>query len=146
MSKCRRQKRPRKPLPLPERLQVGGAVYRVEQVKRLEDWTGENELVLGEVEHSQAAIRVRRDIDPDMALGVLLHEALHAILIQAYCHEECSERAVTALGYGIAGLLRDNRDFAEGLVWGAMQTVDVDLDAVLGPGDWARGEGEEGEE
>jgi hypothetical protein len=131
LTKCRRQKR----LPLPDRLRVGGLTYRVEQVKRLEDWTGEGDLVLGEVEHSQATIRIRRDSDPDVALTVLLHEALHAILVQAYCHDECSERAVTALGYGIAGLLRDNRDFAEGLVWGATQTLDLDFGDAGDAGD-----------
>lgn len=64
--------------------------------------------VTGHVDCDQAKIKVADKQDEQVKRVVLLHEVVHAILIQTG-HPEVSEDAVRALGYGLYDFLATNR-------------------------------------
>ncbi len=87
---------------LPRRLKIHGHTYHVNQVpeKLLPDDTA------ADVDPNTNTIRVMRQSPPSRKLVLLLHEALHALVIEDRIPQE--ERVVSLFAEHIVQLMRDN--------------------------------------
>lgn len=87
----------------PTHIRIGGFDYQIEEVDKLNNGRAD---LNGEINYSKLTIRVDKDHAPQFRQAVLWHEVIHGIADQAGI--ELEESVVTALGYGIIQVLRDN--------------------------------------
>lgn len=92
-------------------VQVGGVNYTVIEESKLSATASDGSTIWlnGHYLSSEAQIKIDADVAPSVKAAVLWHEISHAILTHAGIRDE-SETTVTALGYGLAQVVRDNPD------------------------------------
>lgn len=100
-------------MPMPDKVRVGAIDYAVTQVAGLTDDPpadgSDPPALLGKVSFTHMTIKVDADMPPRMKAAVLWHETVHALLYQHGIDLGCDEeRIVTALGYALTQLVRDN--------------------------------------
>jgi hypothetical protein len=98
-----------------DRVIVGGVIYKVDFVDRIIDAEHEFD---GLIEYATARIQIATGADPQFERAVLLHELVHALLKHAG-QNSGDEKVVTALGYGLLALIRQNPDLMRYLIEGA---------------------------
>lgn len=96
-------------------LKIGAIRYGVSEKANLHSFNGEGEkqFLDGHIKHGAAKIYIDKEINPQVKIAVILHEAIHGILVGTALDEEVSEKAITALGYGIMALLQDNPELVK---------------------------------
>jgi hypothetical protein len=89
-------------------IKIGPVTYAVTEVEDLHthDDDGKRQWLHGEIRWANADIRVCAHQAHDRVVTTLWHEAVHGILEAA--GQEHDESAVTALGFGLVQLVRDN--------------------------------------
>ena len=61
----------------------------------------------GEIDYQNARIRLSKDVNPQVARAVFLHEVLHGVFYQGgYSNHE--EDTILLLGYSLLAVLRNN--------------------------------------
>lgn len=85
-------------------VKIGPIEYRIEMV---DVFIGESnsDSLMGQIDYTNAVIRIRRDLMPDQKRGVLWHEIIHGILYQAgWLGHDHNEGITTAMEYGLTTL------------------------------------------
>jgi len=92
-------------------LRIGGFVFAVKQEKNLTaDFGGQTTRYNGIIRYEDCEIEIAADRPEPVKAATLWHEALHGILEQAGIVDQ-PENIITALGYGVVALFRDNPAF-----------------------------------
>jgi hypothetical protein len=89
---------------LPKTIRIGGTDYTIVEKQDLRD--GSTDLN-GHILYNDCEIRIESEMNPHVKWVTVWHEVIHGILVHAGLGEH-EENLVTALGYGVAQVLRDN--------------------------------------
>jgi hypothetical protein len=92
---------------MPSHLRIGPVTYEV--AEEVDPRDGEGDAVWGAIRHTTFELVVDQEMTVERKAITVIHEALHAILEQGSAKQD--ERAITVMGYGLYGLIRDNREF-----------------------------------
>lgn len=93
---------------------IGPIDYRIVTVAGESFQDGDGHDLLGELDVVAGEIRISGDLHGPQREVAIVHEIVHAILVNA--GQGHDEQAVTALGYGLAKLNRENPYFWEGFL------------------------------
>lgn len=93
---------------LPKSIRVGYRDYAVVAWSTLEATAAQR---YGETDRITGLIRVRADLNPQMAAEVLLHEVLHCCYEHGCADGGDEEKIVSLFGYQLTQVWRDNPDF-----------------------------------
>lgn len=85
---------------IPTTLKIGGHIYTIEQVERVDTTPGENNC--GDCELQNSRIRIKKGMPQSQKEETLLHEILHAL------DTEMPEKQVNNLGFKLYQVLADN--------------------------------------
>ena len=90
-------------------IRIGAIDFKVEEVERLigSNSEGTNTYLNGRIKYEQALISVEKNVATAVKPAILWHECLHGLLDRAG-YEEHPEDVITALGYGLVEIIRDN--------------------------------------
>lgn len=85
---------------IPKKIKVGGHIYKVEVVDRVETDPGENNC--GDCDWQINRIRVKKDLPESQKAETFLHEIIHA------CNTDMAEKEVNNLSFKLYQVLADN--------------------------------------
>jgi hypothetical protein len=86
-------------------IRIGSVDYQIKRTVGLVD--GDDKKMAGRIRYDSAIIEIEQRLAPVIALQVLWHEVLHALLTQSG-HYDQDEPLLDAIAYGLVGILRDN--------------------------------------
>lgn len=110
------------PTPMPEQVTIGPYQYRVvlDQAAIDAACRAEKTDLCGHTHHLRQTITLSPELGPDGRAETLLHECLHAILLQtnpiADLEAAAEERLVSTLAYSLLDLLRRNPELVQYLM------------------------------
>ncbi len=94
-------------MPLPTQIKLGPVTYAVHNAEPLSE--SDEGCVAGEISYLTGNIYIKDSLSTDYKRTTLWHEIIHGLLHQSGQLEASQdEDLVTALGFGITQLLRDN--------------------------------------
>lgn len=85
---------------IPQKVKVGGHVYRVELVDRVETEKGEDNC--GDCEWQLNRIRIKKSLPQSQKEETFIHEVLHAL------DTDMAEKDINTLGFKLYQVLADN--------------------------------------
>lgn len=83
---------------------VGPITYEVKEVDEIRDGSA---VFDGMIYYNEARIEIAKELDPQFKRVVVMHEVAHALLKHAG-QASSDEKLVTALGYALVDLIRQN--------------------------------------
>ena len=96
---------------LVSKLKIGGIIYAVGIVKRLED---EGQALWGCTDYPKTKIKISKGINKQKQIQTLIHEIVHAAMHEAGLDEQCNdEKIVNPLGLVLYQVLNDNPELLE---------------------------------
>lgn len=94
-----------------KKIKIGGIIYGIEKVERLED---DNQSTWGVTQYENAHISIRDKIDKQKYYQTLIHEALHGMLHEAGVDNLANDESlVTPLGNILYQFIIDNPKLVE---------------------------------
>ncbi|MCP0885897.1 hypothetical protein LB941_00930 [Ligilactobacillus sp. WILCCON 0076] len=94
-----------------KKIKIGGIIYKVENVKRLED---DNQSAWGVTQYENAHISIRDKIEKQKYYQTIIHEALHGMLHEAGVDNLANDESlVTPLGNMLYQFIVDNPKLIE---------------------------------
>jgi hypothetical protein len=94
-----------------KKIRIGGIIYKIENVERLED---NNRLAWGVTQYENAHISIRDEIEKQKYYQTIIHEALHGMLHEAGIDNLANDESlVTPLGNMLYQFIVDNPKLIE---------------------------------
>lgn len=94
-------------------IKVFGLNYEIEEVDKI-DGCKEDEFIVGQIQHIQQKILIRKDLSKERKKVTLLHEIFHAIFQQlGFDEEHDNEHLINSLSTALIQVFNDNKYFFE---------------------------------
>lgn len=91
---------------IPKKIKIGGTVYQIREVERIDRSELQGERVVGLWVEEEAAIYLDKNVSPQCEVRTLIHEVTHALF--DHCNLEQKEDTVERLSSALHMLFVDN--------------------------------------